>query len=167
MGQRLDARSDIFSFGMVLYELLAGHLPFHASVAMLHPLGQRRFPALPSEVPAQLRAIVDKALEVDPADRYQTMRDLVVDLRKVARRNEEPLTRVPANLGWRVVASGAAVIILIGLAWLATTFRRVLRGCSAGPFAGGVAAEVARAGRRRCRDRSRSRRHHHHAHRSD
>jgi serine/threonine protein kinase len=86
-GKRLDARSDIFSFGVVLHELLGGRRPFHGSTdletlqAVLHAAPE----PLPEEVPLAVRMAVEKALEKDPADRYQTMRDLVVDLKRAPR----------------------------------------------------------------------------------
>jgi tetratricopeptide (TPR) repeat protein len=83
-GMPLDARSDVYSFGLVLHELLAGERSFGER----EPGKSESAPAsLGEEVPAELRAIVAKALEPEPADRYQTMRDLVVDLRRLARRS--------------------------------------------------------------------------------
>ena len=67
-GHRLDARSDIFSFGVVLYEALAGQRPFtgasHPDV--LHAILHRAAGPLPEEVPLPLRMIVEKALEKNP-----------------------------------------------------------------------------------------------------
>jgi serine/threonine-protein kinase len=90
-GQRLDHRSDIFSFGVLLYEMLAGRRPFvgrsdlevmqHIIHAMPEPLGP--------EAPATLRLAVDKALEKAPGERYQSMREMVVDLRRLGKRTAE------------------------------------------------------------------------------
>ncbi|MBN1503451.1 MAG: serine/threonine-protein kinase [Candidatus Eisenbacteria bacterium] len=86
-GGEVDARSDIFSFGVVLYESLTGHLPFvgeHEAAVMYsivnaNPQPIRKFrPELPSE----LIHILDRALEKDPKERYQTAGDLLIDLRR-------------------------------------------------------------------------------------
>ena len=88
-GKPLDARSDIFSFGVVLYELLAGRRPFTGAtdLELLQTVIHGAPEPLGEHIPIALRMAVDKALEKDPAERYQTMRDLVVDLRRVARQS--------------------------------------------------------------------------------
>jgi serine/threonine protein kinase len=89
LGRKLDARSDIFTFGVVLYELLAGRHPFvgESDVVMLQAVIHSQPPPLPEEIPEALRTVVDKALEKEPSDRYQSMRELVVDLRRIARKS--------------------------------------------------------------------------------
>ena len=88
-GKPLDARSDIFSFGVVLYELLAQRRPFRGAtdLEVLHTIIHGIPEPLDAAVPFELRLIAEKGLENDPAERYQTMRDLVVDLKRVQRRS--------------------------------------------------------------------------------
>ena len=87
-GGEVDARGDIFSFGIVLYEMLTGHLPFrgeHEAAIMYSIVNespepiQKYIPDLSSE----LLHIINRALEKDPEDRYQTVHDMVIDLRRV------------------------------------------------------------------------------------
>ncbi len=89
-GRALDARSDVFAFGVVLYEMLTNRRPFDAmtEVDLMHAVVHAEPTALPAGLPEALRTIVAKAIEKDPAERYQSMPDLVVDLKRVARKTE-------------------------------------------------------------------------------
>src|SRR5204862_4609539 len=86
-GKAVDTRSDIFSFGTLLYEALEGQRPFGGptDLQVLQSIMHAEPPPLNADLPLALRAIIEKALEKDPAERYQTMRDMVVDLRRAAR----------------------------------------------------------------------------------
>jgi len=122
-GRPLDARSDIFSFGVLLYELLSGRRPFggDTELEVLKTVIHGTPEPLGPEVPMALRMVVEKALEKDPAERYQTTRDLVVDLRRVAHRKvpeTPPMTQAkprPSQL-W-ILAALAIPAVAAGL-WL-------------------------------------------------
>ena len=90
LGRPVDHRSDLFSLGIVLYETLTGRLPFEGDTltAVVDAILHQEPPALARfnyEVPSHLDTIVRKMLEKDPSLRYQSARDLVVDLRAVRR----------------------------------------------------------------------------------
>jgi len=89
-GEDVDVRSDIFSFGVLLYKMATGRLPFEDSspVSTLAKILEARpeSPRLKNQnVPAELERIIDECLQKDPGDRYQDTRDLVVDLRNLRR----------------------------------------------------------------------------------
>jgi serine/threonine-protein kinase len=88
IGDAVDARSDVFSFGVVLYQLLAGELPFAAEtqVEMLRKLHFQDPPplrAIRPEVPAAVEAIVAKALSKTPSDRFGSCTEVATALRAV------------------------------------------------------------------------------------
>jgi eukaryotic-like serine/threonine-protein kinase len=126
LGQPLDVRSDIFSFGVVLYEMLAGRRPFGGTSGLdvLHAVVHQPADPLPEDVPLPLRMVVEKALEKDPEDRFRSMRDMLVDLRRVVRQGAEAGTGSTAKASarrsrhWRPVAALVFALAAVGALWL-------------------------------------------------
>ena len=132
-GKDVKASSDIFTFGLILYELLAGVTPFHAESAIASLLMRSQQRAVPladvaKNVPSTLSNIVSKCLETDPAKRYQSAEELDADLRAWQGRGGK--TRVSASsvrlrmnriqeLPWQRLAVTGALILAIaaGIAW--------------------------------------------------
>src|SRR5437870_5389962 len=107
-GERVDARADIFSTGVLLYEMLTGTWPFQGKTSVdvrhsvLHDEAKPLDEARPGGAPPRLQAVLDRALAKDPKQRYQKVGELRDDLRTVLREVEaggpqgftEPITPV-------------------------------------------------------------------------
>jgi serine/threonine protein kinase/Tol biopolymer transport system component len=103
-GQGLDHRSDLFSFGIVLYEMVTGRVPFRGATPMDTLSAILRSPLAPAvllnaDIPAEMDRILGKCLEKDPAERFQDTRDLVVDLKRLKRDTDsQPIQRPVSGL---------------------------------------------------------------------
>ena len=133
-GEELDARTDLFSFGVVLYEMGTGVLPFRGeSAGLVAEAILNRTPVAPvrlnPDVPTKLEEIIAKALEKDRKLRYQSATDIRTDLQRLRRDSEvgravaasAQVAAKPAEKSTRWWIVACAAILVVGLAvagWL-------------------------------------------------
>ena len=126
-GKRVDARSDIFSFGSVLYEMISGRRPFEgdSKLATLAAVLAKDPPPLldiRKDVPAGLERIVSRCLRKEPENRFQNMNELRAALREVEDALRAPVVRqTPVSRGRLWVGAALTAVLLVGivLAWRA------------------------------------------------
>jgi tetratricopeptide (TPR) repeat protein len=129
-GEELDARTDLFSFGAVLYEMATGRMAFPGNTAaIVHEAILNRAPVpvgrLKPELPPKLEEIISKALEKDRKLRYQSAAEIRTDLQRLKRDTES--ARLPAatsaavtvgehrGILWRVVAPATLVVAALAV----------------------------------------------------
>jgi serine/threonine protein kinase/tetratricopeptide (TPR) repeat protein len=137
-GKELDARTDLFSFGVVIYEMATGMQPFRGETAgVITEAILNRVPAAPvrmnPEIPSKLEEIINKAIEKDKKFRYQSAAEMCTDLQRLKRDTESgrsaTVTERPIwaelserlkTLPRRAIASvgvGAAIVVLLIGSW--------------------------------------------------
>jgi serine/threonine protein kinase/Tol biopolymer transport system component len=133
-GEELDARSDLFSFGTVLYEMATTRLAFSGqTIALLHDAILNRTPKPIHEVAPlvspEVERIVDKALEKDRKLRYQSAAEMRADLQRLKRDTDSgPVARSAtetseAKKNWHIWMAGIAAIVAIAAVGLYFYFR--------------------------------------------
>jgi serine/threonine protein kinase len=132
-GQEVDTRSDIFSFGAVIYEMCTGHQAFGGtSSAGIFAAILRGQPALPNTlnpaVPDELQRVIGKSIEKDRADRYQSAAELLIDLKRLKRQLFESSGKLaapynPSHARGKalLVAATLLALLLISVVFLVST----------------------------------------------
>ena len=133
MGKDLDARSDLFTVGLIFYELLSGAMPYKAETAMASLLKRNQDRAAPltdldPSIPKALSDIVAKCLERDVTLRYQTASEIIADLDAWEGKRPVSASMIPPSpsvvvagrreLPWKWIASGAIALLLGTGAWV-------------------------------------------------
>lgn len=125
-GEHVDARSDLFTLGVIFQEVLTGQLPFQAETAMASMFKRTKERAISlhkfdASVPQQLADVVAKCLELDPKDRFQTAREIFDALETWKKGEAASLSlrthrwkRRVGMVPWKWVAPGA-VLVLVGV----------------------------------------------------
>lgn len=112
-GTHVDARTDIFSLGIMLYEMVCGRLPFEGTtpneiIVSIIEKRQRPLSRYSPEIPPELERIVGKSLSKKRDDRYQSLKDMLIDLKRLKRKIEleEDLVDLPEGVSSKEFVSG-------------------------------------------------------------
>jgi len=139
-GADVDARSDIFSFGVLLYEMLTGNLPFkgeYESALMYSILNTEPEPVQKyrPELSSEWLHILDRSLEKEPENRYQSIKDMLIDLKRLKRDtnrvSREVIKEIPASPDDKKKSVGISkktlISVITGLIIIIITFLFIIK----------------------------------------
>ncbi|MSV34782.1 MAG: serine/threonine-protein kinase [Bryobacterales bacterium] len=129
-GQEIDGRSDIFSFGIVLYEMLTGKRAFEGTspASVIAAIMERPAPSIADIAPPALDRLLKTCLAKDPDERWQSARDVKRELEWIASGSSEAVARTaPSPSRFGRLTGIAAAVLAIGLVWLSWVAWRATR----------------------------------------
>jgi tetratricopeptide (TPR) repeat protein/DNA-binding winged helix-turn-helix (wHTH) protein len=132
-GEPVDPRSDLWALGVVFYEMVAGRVPFGGDYeqAVIYAILHEPLRPLEGPVPAELTAVVDRALEKEAAKRYQTAEEMEADLARIplgggAEVAPRKRSRRQWPRSWKWIAAGLVAVVALGIV-LGIGYRRAHR----------------------------------------